>query len=308
MNCEIETMTAQTSATRSTNHKPLLSSFVKRGAPAAAALLLAAGCGLPLAAELALGEDARDEARATLAATPSPSGGQADAGPMIRLVDAFFSECPPVSGCYSSDRLRINIEVQNVGYEKKVELVYTIDGATWQTLPATYLRPSSPGKELWVIRAAPTAHEFALSYSVNGRTFWDNNSGANYRFQRYSTDALLPSAPIGVPVGLYEADLQSPRVWGHVFVSGAVPNAQVRVVYTDDAWKTTKETAATSYGVYASGAAAWAFELPLARGTNSADVQIAFALDRLDSAGPKRTDWDNNFGLNYRILDGAISR
>lgn len=89
------------------------------------------------------------------------------------------------------------VDVKNLGYTKDVTIVYTTDG--WKntsTAKAKYIGPvyawgyasiKSPneyGFERWefnITDSSITAVEFAVSYTVNGVTYWDNNFGQNYK-------------------------------------------------------------------------------------------------------------------------------
>lgn len=83
-----------------------------------------------------------------------------------------------------------NIQLVNLGYQKDVKVRYTTDNwATYQEAPATYQSSietpySDQDIEEWTfwvdIGYAATEVKFAISYTVNGKTYWDNNFGANY--------------------------------------------------------------------------------------------------------------------------------
>lgn len=81
-----------------------------------------------------------------------------------------------------------NLLVRNLGFQKKVTVVYTLDGwATTKTSPA-YFSSLVEGLDLeiwnWYINEFYTTGgsgvEYCFSYEVNGQTFWDNNFGRNY--------------------------------------------------------------------------------------------------------------------------------
>ncbi len=90
-----------------------------------------------------------------------------------------------------------SIDVRNLAYNKKVEVIYSTDN--WQTTkiaPAKYVGPyytvgysqyiNSPnihGIERWTFMeyiGNVSNVEFAISYTVNGISYWDNNYGNNY--------------------------------------------------------------------------------------------------------------------------------
>ncbi len=93
----------------------------------------------------------------------------------------------------STGTLGVDLLLRNLDFTKQVGLVYTTDGwATFHSASgvfqegfAPFNHPSQPNAESWHI-AAPVGigqhGQFAVFYSVNGTTFWDNNFGVNYSF------------------------------------------------------------------------------------------------------------------------------
>jgi len=90
------------------------------------------------------------------------------------------------------------VDVANLGYAKAVNVVYTTDGwATTNVLAAAFQgtlnsgcneddsipSPNPEGVEHWTFAdSSLTASSvfFAVAYTVNGATYWDNNLGQNY--------------------------------------------------------------------------------------------------------------------------------
>ncbi len=75
--------------------------------------------------------------------------------------------------------------VKNLGYHKTIRVIATTNG--WQTsfaVPATYITTLANGQEMWqastLLPLETQGIEFAISYTVNGQTWWDNNCGRNY--------------------------------------------------------------------------------------------------------------------------------
>lgn len=82
--------------------------------------------------------------------------------------------------------------VKNLAYAKKVSVVYTTDGwKTTKTAAATYNSAYPNNYEAWNFAveklSAEATVEFALSYDVNGTTYWDNNFGLNYKLAQFQS-------------------------------------------------------------------------------------------------------------------------
>jgi hypothetical protein len=85
---------------------------------------------------------------------------------------------------YSGFNMNTTVKVKNLSPTKKVNIVYTIDGVTYST-PIAYSAASTDGYEIWkgVVILPPgfnTAVKFAVSYDVNGTTYWDNQCFYDY--------------------------------------------------------------------------------------------------------------------------------
>lgn len=80
--------------------------------------------------------------------------------------------------------VRATVAVSNLAYSKVVGICYSTDGwKTWKESDGEYAGKSG---NLDLFRVQTTgdvaqAYDFAVYYKVNGKTYWDNNGGANYR-------------------------------------------------------------------------------------------------------------------------------
>lgn len=108
-------------------------------------------------------------------------------------INVLASKLSTLSG--GSTTLGVWAYVRNLAYGKQVNVTYTTDG--WQTVQNAALgyqnrdyygygsapSPNEAGVELWGgsinVGNAQTV-EYAVSYAVNGATYWDNNHGMNY--------------------------------------------------------------------------------------------------------------------------------
>lgn len=218
--------------------------------------------------------------------------------PEIRLAWAFSARCPPVAGCTLAEQLDGVVEVKNLAYDKQVFVSFKDAADQWQRVAAKYLAPAADGNEAWEFHLPPGS-EFALAVTQNGHTTWDNNHGANYRVQRYGTDALVVGRLVAGMNGTVQPGLAS----GWVFVVNAAYSKSISVVYTDDAWRTTRTAVAHYASTFPSGVEAWHFDAPLAANAREQDLQFATAWTVGASSG-----WDNDFGRNYRALNGQLVR
>jgi len=92
------------------------------------------------------------------------------------------------------DKLHGEVVVKNIAFQKQVKVVYTLDNwATTNEKLLTFKAVDGSLAETWEFTtdiplffsdALPTI-EYALSYTVAGVTYWDNNHGRNYKVTRF---------------------------------------------------------------------------------------------------------------------------
>jgi hypothetical protein len=90
-----------------------------------------------------------------------------------------------------SHQLVVGVAVKNLAFTKQVGVVYTWNN--WTTAQVRFgnfqkqyqpsLLPAQAQVESWEVHAPLTASpaQFAVFYTVNGTTFWDNNFGRNFK-------------------------------------------------------------------------------------------------------------------------------
>jgi hypothetical protein len=93
--------------------------------------------------------------------------------------------------------MSINVDVRDVAYSKRVRVLYSTDGwATAKEGSASYrygyhmgygnliATPNRFGVEPWAVtvteKGLPQTIEFAIAYTADRDTYWDNNAGQNY--------------------------------------------------------------------------------------------------------------------------------
>ena len=98
----------------------------------------------------------------------------------ISLLNARAGSTPSGTGSFVYFT-NVSVVVQNIAFTKVVGVFGHTNFGTWTFFPCSYVR-SVPGSEVW--QAHITEHridQFALEYQVAGQTYWDNNSGHDYR-------------------------------------------------------------------------------------------------------------------------------
>lgn len=202
--------------------------------------------------------------------------------------------------------------VANLGYTKYVSAHSKLANGSWTDIPLSYNRAADSGREVWstdVVDFGGSSRfgnsvQFALSYTVNGQTYWDNNNQANYQI-------VTNGGVILNGVNLYALNPTTTFNAGYYFGAVTLNNIgfakTVKIVYSTDGWKTTQSANATYDAkfwsvdnVYLTNPNAynfeeWSFVLPLAADATQLQYAISYTVNG-------QTYWDNNFGHNYSAV------
>ena len=229
---------------------------------------------------------------------------------------------------YQWQTVEVEAIVENLAYEKKVQLYYQGDDNVWLTADMTYDGIASPGRELWkysvqrtitgpYTNEAPLNLNFVLKYEVNGQTYWDNNDGANYVLDagtgEYTPKVIVVDRAYAHAPYTYTYNGTSQQISGYFNVSFILQNLgyskDVEVHYTFDNWATSYVGKAIfnsgvfegySYVSYpnANGVEVWSFYANGAEVQNENASQVQFAVKYTVGGA---TYWNNNQGANFTI-------
>ena len=203
--------------------------------------------------------------------------------------------------------------VENIGFDKLVEVHWAREDKVWHTLRAEYHCSDGTNREVWRAQATfspsdeaslPGDVEFALRYHVLGQNYWDNNESRNY-FSNADSGVLLEQS-----VRLLNIDFNPILPAGQrycpitVAVRHSLQPKRVYIHWTTDNWRSTQVTPCFFYRMH------WdKWRRSRARNPNRYDTSIWISQITADDAfrvqyaigceTPSQTFWDNNFGHNY---------
>jgi len=210
-------------------------------------------------------------------------------------------------------RLRFFMRVEDVGYDKRVDVVWAGEDGVWQTLPASFHSKPEHAKEYWQARldfkltpdkSLPGNIRFGLRYRVLGAEYWDNNQGLNHSSQADSGIRLTGAAPVLNIDFAGRLDDGRKIVPITVAVDKFTEADKVTVRWTTDDWRHCHETTchfkrnhwdeaalsnARNPNQY--GTAVWTGRLGIGRA-----FRLQYSI-RLERGG--QVFWDNNHGKNY---------
>ena len=244
------------------------------------------------------------------------------AQPTVRLMHAVASTwCPPKASCYGNNRAyaRGYIEVADLAYHKQVVVHYNVrQTSQWKDVAAKYVGSSGANREIWSFETPKVSYpprlsgdfQFAIRYTVAGKTYWDNNGGRNYMVGDGPRPIWPRVALNGSNLALNWAETQGNNLRGDIVLKDLAYHKQVKVVYSADNWQSVK-TANAGYfnsfcGAMECGSTkklqSWGFNITPPSGAK----QIKFAISYTIKGD---TFWDNNFKRDYTLnVPGKINR
>jgi len=209
--------------------------------------------------------------------------------------------------------LVFSILVEDIDYDKLVEVHWAGEDKVWRTLRAEHHSSGGEDREIWSARATfnpsedaslPGDIEFALRYRVLGEEYWDNNRARNYVSNADSGVLLEKHAQ------LLNADFNPILQNGQRYypITAALRHSlapkRVDLHWTTDNWRSTQVTPCFFRRMH------WdKMRRSGARNPNRYDTSIWISQIKVDDAfrvqyaiaceTPTGTIWDNNFGQNY---------
>lgn len=104
------------------------------------------------------------------------------------LGSAVIGVNPAYPGVTDASAYPIKVAVKNLAYNKDIKVRYTQDNwATYTEQSLSYSSTNTDGSEYWTTALRldsnkSSSFHYAVSYTVNGQTYWDNNFGNNYNY------------------------------------------------------------------------------------------------------------------------------
>lgn len=205
------------------------------------------------------------------------------------------------------------MRVENLAYDKEVEVFWAGEDGVWRTLPALYQRTAGDNHEIWRAQARfqraddgslPGDIQFALCYRALGDEYWDNNQYSNYAIAADAGAQLAPDMPLLV-IDFNPTLCQGQRFYPiTVAVRHSVCPKQVYLHWTTDHWRTTRITPCffkrKHWDKSRGGKTLNPNRYDCGIWISQLDIDDAY---RLEYAIACQTDtqlfWDNNFNENY---------
>lgn len=143
------------------------------------------------------------------------------------------------------------MRVENVSYDKQVDVIWSGENGVWQTLQAHYHSMQGGEREYWRAQAVvflteeqslPGNIQFGLRYKVCDIESWDNNNGSNYSSEADS-GIMLAHRRLVQNIG-FENCLNDELEYVPITIAvdHSLNAEKVTIHWTEDNWKTTQKT------------------------------------------------------------------
>jgi hypothetical protein len=202
-------------------------------------------------------------------------------------------------GGASDEYSYVRVKVRNLSPVKDVRLHY-LAGSGWRDADLEWEDSKSPAFDVFAAARAPYANEFAISYSVGGATYWDNNGAQNYQVANFGS--VIGGGVVLREVQLIYFNAYLTGLTGKLYVQNLSYAKNVGIRYSIDGGKTWLDSGGNYASLADEGAfnalgpvEQWNFSTPI---LNSADYIFAAYYNNLETG---EWFWDNNFGENYEI-------
>ena len=194
--------------------------------------------------------------------------------------EVFFSK-------YGITGTNVFVQTKDNAGDQKVTVHYNnLEGKDWLDAKAEYVTTLEDGSKIWKAYINSFNTEYVIKYEGDGNVTWDNNGGKNYKTETIGT------APIAVNRETYQ-NLDSYKITATLQNYGY--NKDVKVVYTVDGWKTSKEAAMTYVKTNDDGTEQWSTTL---REDDKNKDGFQYCVSYTVNG---QTFWANNFGKNYDV-------
>jgi hypothetical protein len=235
------------------------------------------------------------------------------ARPEVRLIYAKVIDCYPYVGSTGFDYLFGHVEIDNLGANTQVSLVYSHKISKqhwheWQEEAAVCLSPKESKTLYWEFRTqkvelfsprGTVEFQFIIKYSVNEHIYWDNNGNNNYFLGAGETPHYPPLIlPHGcVVLNKARATRASDigiRFVGSIAVRSVSGKKEIKIVFTTDKWRSIREIYAKYAKALYYGTEIEIWEFSTIVQENTTEIRCAIAYLTEDGIY-----WDNNFGKDY---------
>ena len=229
--------------------------------------------------------------------------------PAVRLKYLESDNFAPGGGIGTVNNTSVTAKVENIAFVKDVALRFAgFDG--WREQPLTF-QDGFGDYDLFSYSGSDfSTTRFAIRYTVQGVTFWDNNGGFDYRVDESRPNTVGGNVVLGKAVARRGTQAGGGFVFATSWVEGEILvknlsfNKLVGIRLTTNGWTSFIDTAALfnhkqAVAVGLSQVEVWTFKTPELNLDPSSDhFEFAVFYENRDSG---ERLWDNNFGQDYTL-------
>ncbi len=234
----------------------------------------------------------------------------------VRLKYAESESFSPGGGIGSVDDTGVSVKVKNIAFAKDVGFVCALSDGTWIDEAMAWQKSFGNYDLFSFSDSSITTNEFAVRYTVDGQTFWDNNNGANYRVDEINPNTVGGNVVLNAATARQGSEsgggfvFTTSWVEGNIYVKNLSFNKRVGIRLSSNGWASFLDTNATFGGTVpvaegSSQVEMWTFKTPeFNLDATHPDFNFAIFYNDLDTG---EWFWDDNFGQSYTLSKAASS-
>lgn len=234
----------------------------------------------------------------------------------VRLKYAISQFSDAITGDVNVKNTYAKVKVKSFGLQRNVLFVYKNNAGSWDAKPLI-LEANYGDREIYITQNIPVAEEFAIKYTVDSSSYWDNNNGNNYQLLTNRVNNIISGKVIlnkaNAKTDPEQGETENKATWleGEIYVSRKTSYfKRVGIKISADNGNSWEEVDASyqypvSEGSYIDVAQGelevelWTFKTPAYNyNTIAGFFKLAVYYQNLETG---EFYWDNNFNLDYKI-------
>lgn len=228
----------------------------------------------------------------------------------VRLKYVESVNFSPGGGVTGVNETGVTVKVKNIAFAKDVGFVCALSDGTWVDKAMKWQKWFGNYDLFSFSDSTFVTNQFAIRYTADGQTFWDNNNGMDYRIDELQPNTVGGNVVLNVATARQGSEAGGGFVFttswveGNIFVRNLSFNKRVGIRLSSNGWANFLDTnanfdVAVPVAEGLSEVERWKFKTPeFNLDETHPDFNFAIFYNNLDTG---EWFWDDNFGQSYTL-------